>query len=271
MKADWNAASISEFLGSHLEIKKKRNSAYSMRAFARDVGLSPSRLSEILNGKEGISEKVGAVVAKKLGLKAQSKIFWMDLVRSECSRSSVIRKSAKKRIEEFKKTKNVKIIEDDQFKLISDWQHAAILELITLENISHDPPNLAARLGITVSQAESAIERLITLKFIKKNIDNKLVSTPDLSASTEGVPSMAIRKFHRQILEKAILSTVEDETFERELNSVILAIPRSRLPEFRQKIQGFFLEFIQSVGDEQKDDLFALSVQFFPIKKRGRS
>jgi transcriptional regulator with XRE-family HTH domain len=47
---------IREFLTFLLEIKRKRNSRFSQRAFAGYIGLSPSTLNEILSGKRQITK-----------------------------------------------------------------------------------------------------------------------------------------------------------------------------------------------------------------------
>ena len=68
MHLSYESHSISEFLGAEFSKRKLRNETYSLRAFARDLGVSASRLSEILSGKLGISEKTAETIASKLRL-----------------------------------------------------------------------------------------------------------------------------------------------------------------------------------------------------------
>lgn len=44
------------YMLSEFEGRKSRNPGYSLRAFARDLGLAAPKLSEILRGKGGLSE-----------------------------------------------------------------------------------------------------------------------------------------------------------------------------------------------------------------------
>lgn len=270
MQNHWEAATTSDFLGFYYRQKKTRNQAYSMRAFARDIGLSPSRLSEVMSGKERISEKSGILVAENLKLKARTKEFWLNLILAEVGGTPLVRETAIQRVHDIRKDKNLEFIENEKFQIIADWYHGALLEVIALQGQSHEISDLAKRLDITPAQALEAMQRLELLKFIKKTDAGTFATTFELATTIEDIPSQAARKFHRQIMERGITSVMEDDVDERELNSVVLAVPIARMPEFKTSIRKFFGDFIGQVGEEPKDDIYALSVQFFPIKKRKR-
>jgi uncharacterized protein (TIGR02147 family) len=269
MQNHWEAQNTSEFLGFYYNQKKSRNQAYSMRAFARDIGISPSRLSEVMSGKERISEKSGIIVADNLKLKAKTKEYWLNLVLAEIGGTELVRKTAQARLEDLRKVQSYKFIQNEQLEMISGWQHGALLEMLDLDDVPHDASEFAKRLDITTSQCEDSLRRLENLKFIKKDKD-RWVTTFDLAVSMADVPSMAVRKFHRQIMDKGITSIMEDDVADRELNSVVLAVAKSRMPEFKNAIRKFFGEFITQRGDDPKDELYALSVQFFPVTKKKR-
>ena len=53
--------------------RKTRNKKYSLRAFARDLDIPVSSLSELLSGKSGISKERAIKVADKLNLSIKEK------------------------------------------------------------------------------------------------------------------------------------------------------------------------------------------------------
>ena len=55
-------------LKDHLRRRQEINPRYSLRAFAKKLGISPSKVSEVISGKKRISVERGEDVAKKLGL-----------------------------------------------------------------------------------------------------------------------------------------------------------------------------------------------------------
>lgn len=72
-----------EYLLTYLEKKKKNNVQYSMRAFARDLGISPSTLSETLNRHHGLTPKSSEKIADRLNLSASEKSHFLKLVKLE--------------------------------------------------------------------------------------------------------------------------------------------------------------------------------------------
>jgi len=57
-----------QMLERELEMRQAQNSGYSLRAFSRDLDLSPSLLSEVMAGKKGLSESRAKKILGRLGL-----------------------------------------------------------------------------------------------------------------------------------------------------------------------------------------------------------
>ena len=55
-----------EALRHSLRERKVKNSGYSQRAFARDLGVSSTALSDVLSGKRNFSEENAQKVAERL-------------------------------------------------------------------------------------------------------------------------------------------------------------------------------------------------------------
>ena len=46
-----------DILSDQFNVRRKVNARYSLRAFARDMSISPSRLSEVISGKGDLSRE----------------------------------------------------------------------------------------------------------------------------------------------------------------------------------------------------------------------
>ncbi|MGE0617107.1 MAG: hypothetical protein AB7P04_15865 [Bacteriovoracia bacterium] len=55
-----------ELLKAALAQRIQKNPAYSLRAFARDLGISPGHLCEVLSGKHRLSRRMESLVVNKL-------------------------------------------------------------------------------------------------------------------------------------------------------------------------------------------------------------
>lgn len=131
-----------------LEERRKRNPSYSLRAFARDLGVSGSRLSEILNGKQGLSLKYARKFSDILQFDEDESEYFCNLVVSSHSRRKLDRESAKRKIQEFKSAKTGKI---------SEWIYPAVQSLSKLSSYQATPEWVSERLGISLEEAKEAL------------------------------------------------------------------------------------------------------------------
>lgn len=73
--------------------KQQKNKRYSLRAFARDLKISPSFLSEVLNGKYGISKQLAGQIADRLGFNSEENQHFCSLADLEVTDSRSKRRS----------------------------------------------------------------------------------------------------------------------------------------------------------------------------------
>lgn len=256
-------------LQKELTARCEQNPRYSLRAFARDLQLSPSRLSEILNRKQGLSRKVAHKIAGILGYGEKETQLFCDLVSVHHARSPKERQTAQLRLLkstiEKQQEDEVFHLQLDAFKIISDWYHLGILELLKCKGFKSDPKWMARRLGIPLIQVELALERLLRVKLLKKQ-DGEFVSVQQDGWVPGGVPSASIRKFHRQVLEKAIQAMSVQPVQERYFSTRFLTIDRADLPEAFDAIKSFQLRFCDQIqSDKPKELLYCISMQLFKM------
>lgn len=82
------------FILAEFKRRVEKNSSYSQNAFARDLGISPSRLSEILRGKQGLSLRWAITIAENLHLSKEESEHFCNLVMSKHARSRMQREAA---------------------------------------------------------------------------------------------------------------------------------------------------------------------------------
>lgn len=87
------------FLRDELSRRQARNARYSLRSFARDLGLAPPRLSDILRGRYGLSGAAAAELAVKLRMTEREAARLRDLAEAEHGRSRLARENARQRLQ----------------------------------------------------------------------------------------------------------------------------------------------------------------------------
>ncbi|MEK2688110.1 hypothetical protein [Bdellovibrio sp. GT3] len=113
-----------DFILRELEKRQKKNPSYSLRAFARDLEMPSSRLSEILNRKMGLSEARAINLAERLNLTQPEKEYFIDLALSEHARSAVMKEMALRRVKA--RTELIETIDSRDLSGLSDGAHIAI-------------------------------------------------------------------------------------------------------------------------------------------------
>lgn len=257
-------ASLADLLRSHYELRHEKNPAYSYRAFARDLRISRSQLSDILKGRSGASAKSIRSIAKGLEFSAPEYEFCLALSQRQFARAAARRVVAEQKIAELTfKSKTVKI-EHDVFKAASDWLHFAILELSLLRDFSDSTEWISQKLGCAQGEIKEAVARLLRLGLAKIE-DGKLQTSTAMAAGGD-VPSEAIRKFHRQVLDKAGAAIEQQSIDRRFLSSYFISLRKDQIPRATEKIKNFLDDFATEFDNTQdKDQLYALSLQFFDL------
>jgi uncharacterized protein (TIGR02147 family) len=241
-----------------------------MRAFARDLGLATSTLTEIMKGKYGLSFERAFEVAEKMHLNEIQCQHFAELFVMQFSRSEKAKKSAHHNVL-ARTTQVYQDLQEDAFRTIAEWHHFALLELLEIEHHSLETSALIAeRLELPQDLIQESLQRLqrLDLVVLKKN---RLIPTGEFRAVGNGRASEAIRSFHSQILKRAQLA-LENQTFEeREFSSTVFSVSKEDLEPAKKMLQTFRREFATRFSKTKSpNDVFCLSVQFFSLLGRKK-
>ncbi len=257
-----------DFLRKEFEFRQLRNPKYSLRAFSRDLEVPAPKLSQILKGRGGISPDRATQIAPKLHLGQEEAQLFVTLVAVQHSRSHLAKKQAKARLEGISQSAEYGSIQLETFKVISDWYHFAILELTETVGFKSSIPYISERLRISVETAKEAIQRLQDLGLLMKKSGRWLQTNANLATPT-GVPSQAIRHYHRQILAKADEALDFYPVEQRDFSASTIPVAESQMAEAKEEIRKFRRELAKklSKGREPKERVYSLAIQFFPLDK----
>jgi len=246
-------------LARFLEEKKRLNPSYSLRAFARNLRISPASLSQMISGKRPVTKKSVLRIAHSPCVSAEVREALLEGLKV-----SEKQKEAGNRIAS-------QTLELETFRVIANWYHFAILSMTRLSQNRSDPGWVSEKLGITLAQAKSAVDRLKNLRLLRIK-GGKMEQTSSRLTTRDDVPDEAIRLFHHQILDKASMSLDCDPVDQREFSCEILAIDPSRLGMLKEEIRKFKLALNQLTQDsaDKKERVYSLSIQFFPLDRQKK-
>lgn len=263
----FSSDSYRAFLSEELVRRIRVNSSYSQRSFARQLGLSPGELSEVIRGKRPLSVKSALRVSRGLGLSSAETRRLLLLVQLEKSKELGGASLAEIGADPSPAPPTVYSI--DVFSVISDWYHFAILSLTECEKFRWDPKWIAQRLGISAAEVRIAIERLIRVGLLEES-GGRLRTTQGNLASPDGISSEAIRSYHRQVLQKAEQALETQPIEEREIAGISVAVARRSVGDFKKDVSRFLDEMGVKYGSgSKKQEVYQLEVALFRLTRGG--
>jgi uncharacterized protein (TIGR02147 family) len=234
------------YLLNDLEARQRRNPQFSMRSYAVTLAMSPTHLSSILSGKRNVTAKTALHLAQTLGISMADGIAWMDTIAKNESR------------------KNLRTLSDEQFHPISSWHFYAILSLANLKSNIADPAWISQKLGLSLSTAKEAFEKLLVEEYIEvvnfqfRQKSAYLRTKPDL-------PSLAVRNFHKRVMELAAKKIDAIPTDAKEFGSLALPIDPKKIMIAKKLIREFQENLRIEMSTGNLTEVYFLNMQFFPV------
>lgn len=242
---------IADWLRENYLKRRAVNRAYSMRSFARDLGVGSGRLSEYMSRKRRASAPTLCSLVDRL---EPNRTKAQKILRAAADATSSSRD--KEKLAEYR-------LSEDQFALISEGIHYAILSLVTTDDFDPSPKVIAAKLKSNAVTVATAWDRLVRLGFLSFNDEKWCCSYPRLSTS-EDIKSTALRRAHREILAMAEKSLDQVSLDLREITSITMAIDPQKIPEAKKMIREFRDKLSLLLEGKRREEVYELVIALFP-------
>jgi uncharacterized protein (TIGR02147 family) len=249
-------------LKEDLSLKQRQNPHYSLRAYARDLGLHSSTLSQVLKGKRPLPIRQSVEIVKRLALGPKERTLFLEsLYQSKASIDEIQIPEADDRF----------LLDESHFKAIAEWEHYAVVTLFDVDGFEAGVEDISRRLGITGMRAEVVLQNLLTCGLIRRDENGNLVKAHPRLRTTEDVSSVALKESHKETLEMGKKKLDEVEVELRDFSSMTIALDVGRLPEAKTIIREFRQKLSALLKDGKKTDVYQLAIQFYPLTQKQQS
>lgn len=255
------------YLSEELARRHRRNPRYSTRAFAKMLEVDVASVSRILSGKQIPSYKICQTLFTKLDMSPEEQNkFLMSVVFVQKSRG---KKRMSPHLRKFISLGESRIdIKADLWRAIADWRHGAIMELTFVDDFVSDPKWMAQRLGISIVEVESVVQRLLRLKLLEKKDGIYRKTHEQVASADKTITTPAHKKLQRQVLKKAIHSLENNPLEVRNMTSMAMAIDPELLPQAKALIQEFARNLCTLLESGKRSQVYQLGVCLYPISKK---
>jgi uncharacterized protein (TIGR02147 family) len=254
---------IQHLLRTHFVDLQSKNPSYSLRSYAKKVDVHVGALSSIMNGKRNVSRELAERIARKLLIDPQK--------RTELLTMFPEKRAYKRAQEKVQEGPRYLEVEASQFKMISEWEHYAVLSLMNCADFTDEPVWISKRLGITENRTLEVLKRLLDLQLIKRNAEDKLVRTQSAIRSSDDTVNLSLRKSHEVTLDLAKESLNRDGVHERDFTYVTMAIDPRNISEAKERIRQFQDELSDLLESGNRTEVYRFSTQLIPFTKLNQS
>ena len=240
-----------EYLNELFESRRKRNTRYSLRAFARDLNISVSKVSEVFSGKYAPGAKTVEKICEALSLSKEEAERFGALVRHH----EMI----------FSERAGTYLLTEDELDMIVDFEYYSALALME-GNPCSDPGWIAERLGISVEKAFEIVGCLLRMGLLVME-DGHYKPTHKRVTTTHNIPSSLLKEAHRQLIDHARKSLEIDPVELRDITSMTFAVDKSRLPEIKKILRECRRKVAELCEMSPKDEVYNLNMQLVPVTR----
>jgi uncharacterized protein (TIGR02147 family) len=247
---------IQKILFTKYEEIRIRNPQYSRRAFSKKLGLSAGAMSELFNGRRRVSAKLAERLATRLSLDPQERADLFSHFPDE-----------KRHTSKDEVDPQYLQLSADQFRVIGDWYHFAILTLMRTSKFKSNASWVGRRLGLSSSVVQSAIGRLIRVNLIHVTKTGEWKRSKTRYRTSDDVAKLSVQRAHFQYLDQAREALGKFSVKERDFTSLMMALSPEQIPIAKEKIRKFQDELSKELESKPQAEVYQLCIQLFPLTK----
>ena len=247
-------AQLQALLQQRLAEIRTRNPSFSNRAYAKRLNLSSGALSEILSGHRKVSPKLAERLCTQLAIDPQE-------------RAELLSQFPKKRAYGVKAqlTSTYLQLSSDQFQSIADGLHFSLMSLMNTADFKSSTAWMSQRLNVSEKQIKQALARLERMELIELSPEGEWSRTSVRYRTSDDIANASVKQSHAQSLEKAQLALQHVPVTERDFTSITMAIDTKQLARAKEIIRRCQDELSDLLESGQRDAVYQLCVQLFPL------
>lgn len=254
---------IIKLANTELDRRKSLNSAYSLRAYAMDLEVSNSSLSQVLSQKRALSRKlaVGLIDSFKVSIADKNQL------KKRLNEKVEIKKLSTKH-QYLNSDIDFVSLEASEKYIVSNWWAYAILTVGKSDEFDGSLSFLKSRLNLPLKTVEECIEHLCNKKLCEKSSEGKYRFTKNDFTTTHNIPNPYLRKQHKSLLSMASEKIDRLAVDQRDFSFVCMNANKDDILRMKQWISKFRREFMTEFEDNSKAEPFRLCIQLFPINEK---
>lgn len=269
------------YLRAMITYLKATRPHFSYRYFSRMAGFSsPNFLKLVAEGKRNMSGRSIAKFSRGLGLEAQEAEAFETLVQLGQAQTDEERNRHYQRLRRHaRRQSSAARLEEAQYRVYSLWYTLPIRELLLHPDFREDPAWIGKRLNPEVrpSDVQRALELLEEVGLVVRDEQGRLRPANTKISTGPKVHSLAVRNFHRSMLDLASQALEAAPKDQRDVTALTLSLTPKQFELVRGRIAQFRRDLLDLVDEEVREaplgearEVYQVGFQVFPLTDLAR-
>lgn len=260
-----------QFLRDYVAQRRKASARWSLGTWARQLGLSQTgAISMILGGRRHPGPELMVRLVHHFNFNVDEARHFNLLVCSQKTTDPVIRELLSHVTDAGFKQTRPRRLSANEFAPISRWYFYLIRELTRLSDFQPKAAWVRQRIRpkLASTKINQALHTLIASGLLSLDKKGRLKPDPEPLVTTTDVPSVDIRRGHRDFIGLALDALENVDVAKREFVTSTISIRRADLPRIKALIRQFQDELAGKFEiQDNGDSIYQLNIQFFPLTK----
>ena len=251
-------------LREELTRRIRANRSYSLRSFARQLGMDASLLSKTLQNRRTLSPTNAVKILERSQLSTGEKnLFWQSYLQTRQkgqAHYNLDTHATSSPIEDREKP-----LTHDLFKLIAEPHHYGIVELTRVKSFQNNSQWIGNTLGLPSEVVDASVERLLKVGILKKD-GEKIVRSPGRHTTQDkSVTDPALKYHQRKVIEQSAIALDRVPIERRNQTSMTIAINPEKIPLAKKMMQDFMNQLSDVLEAGPLEEVYQMSFSLFPI------
>lgn len=262
--------SPSLFLRDSWNIKRAYNKNFTLRAWAKQLGISShGTFYQMVQGKRPLPKKYVRSLAESLKLSPKESIYLETLIDFSKAKTMEHKTYYKDRLQDLAPGEKLSFYEIETFQFLKNPLNGAIIELTNLKDFKFDYFWIQERLTIkaTLTEVEKSVNLLIDLNLLSKDSQGNITRSNEHLYTKQDIKNEALQEYHKNVLAMGSEQISKQDISKREFNATAMGIKVKDIPQIKEEIREFLNDFIKKyeTPENQAEEIYQLGIQFFGL------
>jgi len=263
------------YLADYFSSQKKAPGKFTYRSFALKAGVSASLLKDILSKRQNLTVSVMHKYASAMNLCEKETAYFEALVGFTNADTNNVKNRYFGEMVRLRGRSPVRFLDIQQYVYFSQWYHAVVRELVTHAGLGCNPEAIARAISpaVSVAKIRKSIALLKELGLVYEDTAGRWHASDKVISSEYEIQSIALKNYHKGMLEQAAASLDTCSSGEREFQGLTICTNRAAFQRMKERVRAFTDELLAMAAAETEnaDQVYQINVQVFPFTRSDES